>query len=178
MAAAYGRRGGFDNHVTTKIMKGGVEMPDYALRRYSESDCEEISQLFCDTIRSVNAKDYSERQLDAWAACGADLSAWNQRLLKLYTVVAVADGGIVGFGGIDENGYLDYLYVHKNCQRMGVATAILSALEFHCKAKEITTYASITAKPFFERRGYKVLRENVAVRQGVGLVNYYMAKSR
>lgn len=38
------------------------------------------------------------------------------------------------------------------------------------------TFASITARPFFERRGYVVLRENVVARAGVRLTNFLMEK--
>ena len=34
----------------------------------------------------------------------------------------------------------------------------------------------ITARPFFERQGYVVLRENVAVRAGMQLTNFLMVK--
>ena len=44
-------------------------------------------------------------------------------------------------------------YVHKDHQRKGVATAICDALEQNAKAEKFTTHASITAKPFFEKRG-------------------------
>ena len=38
-------------------------------------------------------------------------------------VVTVEQGEIVGFGDIDKSGYLDRLYVHKDHQREGIATA-------------------------------------------------------
>ena len=38
----------------------------------------------------------------------------------------------------------------------------------------ITTHASITAKPFFEKRGYKVIKEQHVDRQGVLLTNFIM----
>lgn len=47
-----------------------------------------------------------------------------------HTLVAVEDGCAVGFGDIDSNtGYLDRLYVHKDHQGMGIATALCDRLE-------------------------------------------------
>lgn len=43
-------------------------------------------------------------------------------------------------------------------------------------AHAVRTFASITARPFFERRGYVVLRENAVVRAGVQLTNFLMEK--
>ena len=48
--------------------------------------------------------------------------------------------------------YLDRLYVHKDYQRRGIASAICDALEASMPGKPITTHASITAKPFFLQR--------------------------
>ena len=44
--------------------------------------------------------------------------------------------------------------------------------------EKITTYASITAKPFFEKRGYKVVKERQVERQGIFLTNYVMIKEQ
>lgn len=40
----------------------------------------------------------------------------------------------------------------------------------------ITTHASITANPFFEKRGYQVAKEQQVERQGIFLTNYVMIK--
>lgn len=40
----------------------------------------------------------------------------------------------------------------------------------------ITTHASITARPFFEKRGYKIISENEVKRRGVALANFIMEK--
>ena len=48
------------------------------------------------------------------------------------------DGQIVCFGDMDETGYLDRLYVHKDYQCRGVASAICDALEQNNKATELT----------------------------------------
>lgn len=271
------------------------------IRKYTPADCEKLAQLFYDTVHTINAKDYSKEQLDAWATGNVDLEKWNISFLKHYTVVATLsfssdtsycnkdnilkksllkdenlqiafltvpknsktfntskgtqqnshndniiqklnvdkatissaknaptvenDEIIIGFGDIDETGYLDRLYVHKDYQHIGVATAICNQLEeYHCEKckKDIhkivkvkrynylfgktlkmkrnankfiikkpisslefknkknffhfTTHASITAKGFFEKRGYKIVKEQQVMRNGVLLTNFLMEK--
>ena len=146
------------------------------LRDYCKTDCTELARLFYDTVHTVNAKDYSRAQLDAWATGEVNLEAWNKSFQAHNTVVAEIDGQIVGFGDMDETGYLDRLYVHKDYQRRGVATAICDALEQNTKAAEFTTHASITARPFFEKRGYTVVREQQVERRGILLANFVMKK--
>lgn len=145
------------------------------IREYLPEDCKEITELFFDTVHTVNAKDYSQEQLNAWATGEVDFEQWNRSLQEHFSMVAVDAGKIVGFGDIDANGYLDRLYVHKDYQRKGIATAICVQLE-RASSGRIVTHASITAKPFFESRGYRVVKEQQVKRQNVRLTNFIMER--
>ena len=105
------------------------------------------------------------------------MDLWNRSFLEHYTLVAVDGELIVGFGDIDTTGYLDRLYVHKNYQGKGIASALCNELE-QVAIETIIVHASITAKPFFEKRGYVVKKEQQVERQGVLLTNYVMEKQR
>ena len=149
------------------------------IRSYRAADCPLLAQLFYDTVHTVNARDYSPAQLAAWATGSVDLAAWNRSFLQHHTLVAIDADQIVGFGDMDQDGFLDRLYVHHAFQRRGVARAILQQLEEQAKARGVTrftTHASITARPFFERFGYVVLQSNEVVRAGISLTNYTMEK--
>ncbi len=145
------------------------------LRKYRRSDCKALAELFYNTVHTVNAKDYTEEQLNAWATGQVDLEKWDQSFQEHYSIVAVENGIIVGFGDIDKTGYLDRLFVHASYQGRGIATAICNRLE-QAVTGIIITHASITAKPFFEKRGYKVIKEQKVERQGRFLTNYIMEK--
>lgn len=147
------------------------------LRDYRPSDCKELTELFYDTVHHVNARDYTEEQLNAWATGKVDLEAWDRSLREHHSVVAVEGETITGFGDMDETGYLDRLFVHKDYQGQGIASAICDALEQAVQGR-IVTHASITAKPFFEKRGYRVVWEQQVERQGVLLTNFIMEKDR
>ncbi len=96
--------------------------------------------------------------------------------MEHYTLVAEKNGMVVGFGDMDRTGYLDRLYVHRDCQGQGIATALCDRLEAGHPAGPVTTHASITAKPFFESRGYRVIKEQQVERKGVILSNFVMQK--
>ena len=145
------------------------------IRQYQQSDCKELTELFYNTLHTVNAKDYTKEQLNVWATGQVDLEKWDLSLQEHYSVVAVENNVIVGFGDIDKTGYLDRLFVHADHQGKGIATAICDRLEQFVK-KNVTTHASITARPFFEKRGYKVVKEQQVERQGIFLTNYVMVK--
>lgn len=147
------------------------------IRTYESTDCPAMAQLFYDTVHTVNARDYSQTQLDVWATGQVDLQAWDASFLRHKTLVAEKEGRILGFGDMAEEGYLDRLYVHRDWQGRGIATAICDALEKDVKGS-VTTHASITARPFFEHRGYEVRREQQVERQGILLTNFVMEKVR
>ena len=129
------------------------------IRKYQEKDCKELAKLFYDTVHFVNCKDYTKEQLDVWATGEVDMERWNASFLEHDSFVAIEKDRIVGFGDIDRTGYLDRLYVHKDVQGKGIATALCEKLENTVCTQKIVTHASITAKPFFEKRGYAVVKE-------------------
>ena len=146
------------------------------IRPYRPADLAEMAALFYDTVHTVNVADYTPRQLDAWATGQIDLAAWDASLRAHLSLVAEEGGRIVGFGDLDVvNGYLDRLYVHKDFQRRGVATALCDRLEAAAPGR-VYTHASITARPFFEKRGYCVRKEQQVERCGELLTNFVMEK--
>ena len=151
-------------------------MKNLSIRIYQSSDGKELAELFYNTIHAVNAEDYTEEQLNVWAAGSADLKRWNESLSANITYVAVKDDVIAGFGDIDHTGYLDRLFVYKDYQREGIASAICDQLEQAVQGRKIITHASITAKPFFEKRGYKLIKKQEVERQGIFLTNFIMEK--
>ncbi|WP_212962812.1 GNAT family N-acetyltransferase [Cohnella xylanilytica] len=152
------------------------------IRNYREADIDSIVDLFYGTVHAVNKRDYSREQLDAWASAN-DLEerreSWRASLSRNIAFVAEKEERIVGFTDMNRHGYLDRLFVHKDYQGQGIASALISVLESEARKSnlpEITTNASITAKPFFESKGYRVVRSQIVERKGVELVNYKMIK--
>ena len=145
------------------------------LRRYRPEDCPLLGQLFYDTVHTVNAVDYTPEQLAAWAPELPDMEQWNRSFLEHTTFVAETEGVIAGFGDIDGTGYLDRLYVHRDYQKKGIGRALCDALERSAgEAERIVTHASLTAKPFFLRRGYLVKKEQQVEKNGILLTNFVM----
>lgn len=142
------------------------------LRPYRPADCPVLAELFYQTVHGVCGKDYTSAQLNAWADGRVDLPAWDASFQDHTTLVAEWDGVIVGFADLRQDGYLDRLYVHRNYQGRGIAAALLEALP-----GAVLTHASITARPFFERQGWQVVRAQQVERHGVKLTNFVMEKA-
>ena len=148
------------------------------IRPYRPADCLETAALFYQTVHTINAKDYSARQRDAWAKKQRDLTLWNRSFLNHLSLVAVENKTIVGFADIHKDGYLDRLYVHKDHQRRGIAAALCDRMEKSVLAPAITVHASVTALPFFLKRGYRIQKRQTVFRNGVFLTNSRMEKRR
>lgn len=162
------------------------------IRRYRKADCMTVYQLFHDTVHSVNTRDYSINQVEAWANTKISqdyLDVWCQALLESYTLVIVKtfepynnnefNEQVIGFGNLTKDGYLDRLYVHKDHIGKGIGNQLADQLEAYAKdlgLKQIVTNASITARPFFEKRGYQLIKEQTVERNKQQLTNYIMKK--
>ncbi len=66
------------------------------IRPYRPADCPELLGLFFDTVHTVNARDYSPEQLDAWAGGRPDTEAWGRSLSEHFTLVAETSGITAG----------------------------------------------------------------------------------
>ncbi|MCM3081809.1 MULTISPECIES: GNAT family N-acetyltransferase [Brevibacillus] len=152
------------------------------IRAYRDSDISQMVALFYETVHTVNAHDYSHEQLQVWAPEDERemrLAQWSHSFRSHITYVAEIDGLLAGFGDMTHDGYLDRLYVHKDYQGRGIASALIHQLESEANRlglQQIWTEASITAKPFFERHGYQTIQKQTVERRGVALHNYLMKK--
>ena len=63
-------------------------------------------------------------------------------------------------------------------QNRGIATAICDELESHSEGNIIRVHASVTAKPFFEKRNYIVIKEQFVKRNEILLKNFIMIKTK
>lgn len=147
------------------------------LRPYRTGDLAAIAALFYESVHTLCRGDYTTEQLGAWATGHIDEKAWDASFRAHHTLVAEENGVLLGFADMTEDGYLDRLYVHPAHTKKGVATALANALEAACPAAQFTTHASMTARPFFEKRGYRVEQEQQVVRRGVTLTNFVMKKT-
>jgi putative acetyltransferase len=149
------------------------------VRSFQPADTAAILALFRDTVHRINSRDYTPEQVHAWAPAEMDHGRWAARLQASFTVVAEEDGALLGFANLEADGHVDCLYTHAAHQGRGVATALMQALEGKARGLgliRLFTEASITARPFFERRGFVVLAQQEVELRGVRFVNFRMEK--
>ena len=149
------------------------------IRRYKQGEEQTLWALLYDTVHKVNVRDYSSSQIEAWAPSRIDLAQWKRRIMKTNPFVAMNNGQIVGFAELEENGHIDCFYSAHNWQGKGVGSALLNAVEIEALRRGISnlfTEVSITAKGFFENKGFFVEYEKTVTLRGEQFANFAMSK--
>ena len=147
------------------------------LRRYVTEDLDDVIGIFQRAIREVASRDYDPAQVAAWSQ--VDRDDWEPWRLTRPTWVAVLGKKIVGFSDLEADGHLDMMFVHPDHQGIGVASMLLATVENAARQqglRRMFTEASITAGPFFERRGFVVDAQQQVTKRGETFTNFRMSK--
>jgi putative acetyltransferase len=155
-------------------------MTKIIIREYMTSDAKNLAEIYYYTIHNINSRDYTEEQINAWAPITSlELTGWKTKWEKTPPIVAVSDNVILGFAEFEASGHIDCFYVHHLYQANGVGAALMAAIDVLANqygCKRIYAEVSITAKSFFERKGFKVIREQMVTFRDVQFKNYVMEK--
>lgn len=149
------------------------------IRYYRPGEEPLLRQLFFQTIHTVNQQHYAEEQLNVWAPPIYDENQWRERMAGVNPFVCLADDTIVGYAGVLDDGYVDHFYVHHLWQGKRVGTHLMDRIHQRAdelRLVELTADVSITARPFFESKGFVVVRPQEVHRNGVMLPNFKMRK--
>jgi putative acetyltransferase len=153
----------------------GIEWRPYVPGR----DAASVAALFRAAVTTLAATHYDAVQRAAWAASADDLAAFDARLARGTTLVAVRGGVNVAFGQLFPPDHVEMLYVAPQWARRGVASALLERLEAAALgqgASVLRAEASALARPVFERAGFSLVVPEVVSRGGVSLQRFQMAK--
>ncbi|MGE3819059.1 MAG: GNAT family N-acetyltransferase [Isosphaeraceae bacterium] len=150
-------------------------------RPYRPEDAPALLALFRDTVRRVNARDYTTEQVRAWAPDQIDQETWAGRFAGKTILVAedAESGRPLGFADLEPDGHIDRFFVSADHQRRGVGASLLAALVAEARTAglgRLSVEASVTARPFFEAQGFVVLAEQSVLVRDVKLVNFRMER--
>ena len=153
-------------------------MTELTNRPYVASDLAAVIEIFQRAMRDVACKDYRLAQIAAWSE--TDCDEWAPHRLSRPAWIAEVGKSAAGFTDLEANGHLDMMFVHPDHQGRSIATALLAQVEEASgvlKLAEIFTEANITARPFFERRGFQLTAAQSVACGGQFLTNFRMRKT-
>lgn len=149
------------------------------LRNGKLEDLVELQKLFVNTVKTVCRNDYNDEQIKVWTSGIENADRWQKIFQTQYVLVAEQENKIIGFTTLDCGNYIDLFYVHKDFQRQGIARELYTEIEIEATRKkqtELTSDVSKTARPFFERMGFDVIKEQRIVKQCVEFTIFKMTK--
>ncbi len=138
-----------------------------------------MQKMFVDTITTICRDDYTPEQIKVWTSSVENTQRWTDKLTSQYFLIAELDKKIVGYASLDNNDYIDFLYIHKDYQRQGIADRLYSEIEKEAvkrKATVLTSDVSETARRFFEKKGFKTIAPQTNIIKDVEIRNYKMSK--
>jgi putative acetyltransferase len=75
------------------------------IRKAIPIDINELRELYYGTITTINTKDYSKEQINAWASTAERTEGFLKKIQEQYFFVAENDDKkITGFASLDKNG--------------------------------------------------------------------------
>ncbi|EAL2366682.1 GNAT family N-acetyltransferase, partial [Campylobacter jejuni] len=106
-----------------------------------------------------------------------DKKKWEEKFIKDFIYIYEKQGEIASFISLKEDEkMLDLLFTHPKFTRLGLAKELLDFVLKKYSYKELYVFASLSAKPFFLRNGFEVIRENEVSKEGQILKNFLMKK--
>jgi len=150
------------------------------IRAARPGDLPDLVTLFRETVHALGRGHYTPQELAAWAPADLRPEDWAPRLARNTAIVAEEGGEPLGFAELSPEGAVDMLYVRKDRQGRGIASALLAELEAAARAAgliRLTTNASRVAKPFFLARGFAVVAPQQVERRGISIENFRMEKT-
>ena len=154
--------------------------PQYKLLPLEDKDIPEMQELFRSTVLNVNIRHYTKEEVEDWASCGDSVEHLKELLSHNHFIGAFDEASrMVGFSSMNKDGYLHSMFVHKDWQGKGVATQLLSEVEHIARqwgVAEITSEVSLTARPFFEKKGYEIVKMQKHRANKLELTNFIMRK--
>lgn len=132
------------------------------IRRFQDTDADEVSALIAATLRTTNTQDYSSEYIENVVRV---MQPHNivERAKWTHFYVACDGHRIVGCGAIgpywdkEDESCLFTIFVLPEYQRKGIGREIIETLErdeYSSRAKRIEIPASITGTPFYRKMGY------------------------
>jgi putative acetyltransferase len=150
------------------------------IREFRAGDEPELYDVFFSAIHEIAIRDYTPKQVDAWAPKSIDPNRWAHKMRAIAPFVVEHDGKPIAYADVQPSGYIDHFFVSAPFARQGVGSMLMQRIHDTATFKGIsvlTSNVSRTAQPFFRRFGFAIVEEREPAIDGVVLPNALMEKT-
>lgn len=147
------------------------------IRNFNIGDEDDLWEVFYSAIHQVCSNDYTEEKVNAWAPDDLESGVWTAKIRSIQPIVVVFNEKIVGYSDLQDSGLIDHFFVHGDYQGGGVGGMLMSEiLDRGSSKKMLYSEVSHTARPFYEKYGFKFVREQQVKMRGVLITNNIMER--
>lgn len=150
------------------------------VRKFRIGDEAALFKVYYSAIHQIASRDYSSLQIEAWAPADLDGRIWQTRIRGINPFVIEADGLLIAYADLQENGYIDHFFVSGDHPRQGAGRLLMETIHENAKRqslKMLTSNVSRTAQQFFEHFGFEVVEQRSPTIRGVVVPNALMRKT-
>ena len=149
------------------------------IRRHLLGEEKALQEIYFEATRRSNSRDYTSEQVERWIAKHDDLAEWTSRLAGTKPFVAVIDGRPIAFGELEPNGHIGFFYCHPDWEGRGAGSELMLAITAEALKlglKTLHTEVSVTAEPFFTKKGFQTVEVNSPIICGAPAKQFIMRK--
>lgn len=152
------------------------------VRSYESKDADALADLYVRAVSEIGRRDYSGRQVKAWASLGPSPQRLENLAADGRTRLVAADDGDrpIAFADLEPDGHIGFLYCAPEAAGTGVASALYDELERTARRNGVSRLyveASEAARRFFLKKGFATTAKRQLEIAGVAIHNYAMEKA-
>lgn len=136
------------------------------IKRAVESDIPLMQRLFYQTVTFFGPGVFSRSEVETYSKLSTDKEYWIKKIQQDYVYHAKLNGEILGSFALDKTGNIEYIFVHLNYHGSGIASKLYKKLEevaMQEGMKTLTVKLNHMTLPFFEKKGFEIIRESIKV---------------
>lgn len=152
------------------------------IRPFRPSDAASLALIFHRAVREVGIRGYTAAQVEAWSLAPVSAEAFLARVSDGRSVFVAVTGedAPLGFIELEADGHIDRFYCRPDVVGTGVGSTLYAWLERAALDRGLSRLfveASEVARDFFLHKGFRLVRRQNFVRNGVPIHNYRMEKA-
>ena len=155
----------------------------YLIRKSVLEDMKRVEAAHRESILKICSKDYSPEQIEKFSQVKYTDDIWQNSVGNEFHIVVEIEGEVEGFCHAkvreDGNGEIVGLYLTPKAQGKKIGREIVEqAFDFlkQFNPSKIVLNGTKTAKPFYEKMGFKVIEEKKSLIRGIEIESFYMEK--
>ena len=134
------------------------------ITKAADSDLPLMQRFFYETVTNFGREVFTPTEIKIYSKLATNRTYWLEKFKTCHIYNAKLNGEVIGSICMDDDGNIDYIFVHLKYQNLGIAKLLYNSVEKICREKNIniiTTDINMISRSFFEKRGFAINRNAV-----------------